>query len=402
MEIYLVGGAVRDELLGLPVTERDWVVVGATEADLIALGFQQVGKYFPVFLHPHTKEEYALARKEKKVASGYYGFICNPMNITLEEDLQRRDLTINAIARDSAGNIIDPHNGRQDLKNRWLRHISPAFSEDPVRVLRLARFSARFAPFGFRIAPETIILVRNMAQSGELEFLVPERVWSETLRALGEKQPQKFFETLRICGVLNKIFPEIDMMFSIQPHSCYDVGTHTMLALSQSVILGADLVSRFAVLVHNLGKQELNQGVVEHYSADLVKIMCNRLRIPNVFKELGIITAKYYSICHQATRLDPEILLNLLINIDALRKKYRFEQFLTACESDALSTSILLGKGITKVYQPKLFLSSVRTAIAGVSPVKFLDQGLTGLELAAALKEERLKAIVHAKQAFIS
>lgn len=261
MEIYLVGGAVRDGLLGLPVQERDWVVVGATPADMLARDFRPVGKDFPVFLHPRTHEEYALARTERKIAPGYHGFsVHSAPDVTLEDDLLRRDLTINAMARDAEGRLIDPYHGSRDLEARRLRHVSPAFAEDPVRILRLARFSARYAPLGFRVAPETVELMRAMVANGEVDSLVPERVWAETVRALGESRPEQFIETLRDCGALARIFPELDRLFGVPQspahHPEIDTGQHTLLALTQAVRLNADVVTRFAVLVHDLGKKK--------------------------------------------------------------------------------------------------------------------------------------------------
>ncbi|MGB4947594.1 MAG: multifunctional CCA addition/repair protein, partial [Candidatus Competibacter denitrificans] len=346
MEIYLVGGAVRDELLGLPVKERDWVVIGATPDDLLARGFQPVGKDFPVFLHPQTREEYALARTERKTAPGYYGFdIQAGAEVTLEEDLRRRDLTINAIARDTTGRLIDPYQGRRDLEARRLRHVSPAFAEDPVRILRLARFTARYAELGFQVAPETMALMRAMVADGEVDTLVPERVWAETVRALSEPRPELFFETLRACGALAVIFPEIDRLFGVpQPaahHPEIDTGVHTLMALAQAVRSQADVVTRFAVLVHDLGKgttppEEWPRHIGhEQRGADLVRGLCHRLRVPNMFRELGVLTARYHTHCHRALELRPKTLLKILQAMDAFRKPQRFAHFLLACEADA-------------------------------------------------------------------
>lgn len=407
LTIYLVGGAVRDELLGLPIKERDWVVVGATPDDLLSRGFQPVGKDFPVFLHPQTREEYALARTERKTAPGYHGFdVLAGTEVTLEDDLLRRDLTINAMARDGQGRLIDPHHGRRDLDARWLRHVSPAFAEDPVRILRLARFSARYAALGFQVAPETLELMRQMVASGEVDALVPERVWAETVRALGESQPERFFETLRACGALARIFPEIDRLFGVpQPpahHPEVDTGVHTLMALGQAVRLQADVVTRFAVLVHDLGKgttpseQWPRHLGHEQRGAELVRALCQRLRIPNMFRELGVLTARYHTHCHRALSLRPKTLLKTLLNADALRKPQRFAHFLVACEADARGR---LGLEERAYPQPALF-SQVLQAAAAVSARPLVAQGLSGLALADALQTLRLAAITEAKHAF--
>ena len=406
MEIYLVGGAVRDGLLGLPIKERDWVVVGATPADLLARDFRPVGKDFPVFLHPQTHEEYALARTERKTAPGYYGFSVHAApDVTLEDDLLRRDLTINAMARDAEGRLIDPYHGNHDLEARWLRHVSPAFAEDPVRILRLARFSARYASLGFRVAPETVELMRDMVASGEADSLVPERVWAETVRALGESQPGRFIETLRDCGALARIFPEIDRLFGVpQPvahHPEIDTGVHTLLALAQAVRLNADAVTRFAVLVHDLGKGETPSAEWprhlghEQRGADLVRALCQRLRVPNMYRELGVLTARYHTYCHRALELRPKTLLKTLQGMDALRKPQRFEQFLLACEADSRGRLGLEDRD----YSQADFMRRVYRATADVRARSLMDRGLTGLALAEALQQERLAAITEAKRA---
>lgn len=409
MEIYLVGGAVRDELLELPVRERDWVVVGATPDDLLARGFRPVGKDFPVFLHPDTREEYALARTERKTAPGYHGFSFHAApEVTLGDDLRRRDLTINAMARDADGRLTDPYHGARDLEARWLRHVSPAFAEDPVRILRVARFSARYAPLGFRVAPETLDLMRTMVASGEVDHLVPERVWAETVRALGESRPERFFETLRDCGALARIFPELDRLFGVpQPpahHPEIDTGIHTLMALALAVRLGADAVTRFAVLVHDLGKGATpSEEWPRHHGheqggADLVRSFCQRLRVPNMFRELGVATARYHTHCHRALDLRPKTLLNTLLRLDALRKPQRFEQFLLACEADARGRL-----GLENRHYPQAdLLRQVHQAAAGVQARPLVQQGLSGLALAEALRQERLAAITEARRAFSS
>ena len=407
MDIYLVGGAVRDELLGLPVAERDWVVVGATPELLLKDGFRPVGKDFPVFLHPHTHEEYALARTERKTAPGYHGFQVHAApDVTLEDDLRRRDLTINAMARDAEGRLIDPWNGACDLEQRWLRHVSPAFAEDPVRILRIARFSARYAPLGFRIAPETLDLMQRMVASGEVDHLVAERVWAETVRALDEAQPERFIQTLRDCGALARIFPELDRLFGVpQPpahHPEVDTGVHTLMALAQAVRLGADPVTRFAVLMHDLGKgttppEEWPRHLThEQRGAELVRVLSQRLRVPNMYRELGVLTARYHTHAHRALELRPKTLLNLLQGLDALRKPQRFEQFLLACEADARGR---LGLE-ERAYPQAELLRQVQHAAAHVAARTLVAQGLSGLALVEALFQARLAAITTARRAF--
>ncbi len=407
MQIYVVGGAVRDQLLGLPVVDRDYVVVGATPAQMLAKSFKPVGKDFPVFLHPETHEEYALARTERKTAPGYYGFSVHAApEVTLEDDLLRRDLTINAMARDGEGQLLDPYRGRADLDARWLRHVSPAFAEDPVRILRIARFSARYAPLGFQIAPETLDLLRGMVAAGEADHLVPERVWAETVRALGEAQPGRFIETLRQCGALARIFPELDRLFGVPQspahHPEIDVGAHTLLALAMAVQIGADVVTRFAVLVHDLGKgttppEEWPRHLGhEQRGADEIRLLCQRLRVPNMYRELGVLTARFHTHCHRALELRPKTLLNTLQGLDAFRKPQRFQQFLVACEADARGRQGLEAQG----YPQALLMQQVYQAAAAVSARPWVEQGLIGLALAEALRRERLAAIAEARRAF--
>ncbi|HET7757001.1 MAG TPA: multifunctional CCA addition/repair protein, partial [Steroidobacteraceae bacterium] len=331
MRVYLVGGAVRDRLLGLAVRERDWVVVGATPQELERLGYQPVGREFPVFLHPATHEEYALARLERKVAPGYRGFTTQSSpEVTLEEDLRRRDLTINAMAESESGELIDPYGGRADLDARLLRHVSASFVEDPVRVLRAARFAARFAAQGFRVADETLALMRRMSDSGELGALVPERVWQETERALGEAHPEVYFETLRTCGALKVIFPEIEALFGVpQPprwHPEIDTGVHVMLALRYAAANGASGAVRFAVLTHDLGKaltpRERWPSHPGHEAAGvrLIEALCERLRVPGTHRELGVLAAREHTRVHRALELRPETVLGLLEECDAFRR----------------------------------------------------------------------------------
>jgi tRNA nucleotidyltransferase (CCA-adding enzyme) len=346
MKVYLVGGAVRDALLGRPVGERDYVVVGATPDELLARGFRPVGKDFPVFLHPADGDQYALARTERKTGTGYYGFATRfSPDVTLEEDLARRDLTINAMAREDDGTIIDPYGGRRDLEARVLRHVSPAFVEDPLRVLRVARFAARFATLGFRVAPETLELMREIVRSGEMQSLVPERVWVETERALGERQPTVYFETLRECEALAAVFPEIDRLFGVpQPekwHPEIDTGVHTLQVLDVACELSGDTVVRFAALVHDLGKgltpSHLWPSHVghEHAGVGVIETLCERLKVPNAHRDLGVLVSKEHQRIHRAAELRDATVLDVLEATDAFRRPARFEQLLLACEADA-------------------------------------------------------------------
>jgi len=349
LEVYLVGGAVRDALLGRPVSERDYVVVGATPQQMQERGFQQVGKDFPVFLHPQTKEEYALARTERKVAPGYHGFSVHAeSDVTLEQDLARRDLTINALAQDLASRVIDPYGGLADLDQRRLRHVSPAFAEDPVRILRVARFAARLDGLGFRIAEETLALMRTMVAAGEVDALVPERVWQELVRALGDRaegaRPARFFEVLRSCGALGRLLPELDRLWGVpQPtqwHPEIDTGVHVMMVLDMAARLSPSPEVRFAALMHDLGKGTTPPELLprhaghEERSVELVEGVCERLRVPKRFCDLARITARYHGKAHRAPELRPGTLLDLLEGADLFRRPQRFEQMLIACEAD--------------------------------------------------------------------
>lgn len=342
MQIYTVGGAVRDELLGLPVQDRDYVVVGATPEEMMRRGFRPVGKDFPVFLHPRTHEEYALARTERKTGRGYKGFqVYAAPGVTLEEDLARRDLTINAIAKDEAGNLIDPYRGAADLRAGILRHVSPAFVEDPVRVLRVARFAARF---GFSIAPETLALMREMAANGEVDALVPERVWQELSRGLMEKKPSRMIHALRECGALVRILPELDALFGVpqtaEYHPEVDTGVHVMMVVDYAAAQDYSLPVRFAALTHDLGKGTTPREVwprhIDHElrSFELVKALCRRLRVPNDCRELALVVARFHGIPLRAFDLRPETILKLLLETDALRQAQRFEAFLQTCSAD--------------------------------------------------------------------
>jgi tRNA nucleotidyltransferase (CCA-adding enzyme) len=350
MQVYLVGGAVRDAQIGVPPKERDWCVVGASPADLEAKGFQRVGKDFPVFLHPDTREEYALARTERKTAPGYHGFDfdCSP-DVTIEEDLQRRDLTINAIAQDADGTLIDPWGGLADIEQRVLRHVSEAFVEDPVRILRVARFAARYADLGFRVAGETMALMRRMVDDGEVDALVPDRVWKEAELALAGRNSRIFFETLRNCDALRVLFPEVDALFGVpQPakwHPEIDTGLHVMMVLDQAEGLSDDLEVRFAALVHDLGKGNTPVSKLpshpghETRGCKLIRDMSERLPVPRACRDLGVLVAEFHTHVHRALELRPETILKVLERGDAFRRPDRFEQLLLTCEADARGRS---------------------------------------------------------------
>lgn len=371
MQVYCVGGAVRDELLGLPVQDRDWVVVGATPEQMTSLGYIPVGKDFPVFLHPQTHEEYALARTERKISRGYKGFqVYAEPEVTLEHDLARRDLTINAMAKDVDGNLIDLYGGQADMKAGVLRHVSSAFAEDPVRILRVARFAARFPQF--RVAQETLTLIGNMVESGEVDALVPERVWQELSRGLMERQPSRMFEVLRDGGVLAKILPEIDGLFGVpqppQHHPEIDVGVHVMMVVDYAAAQNFALPVRFAALTHDLGKMATPTAMLprhighEQRSVKLVRELCLRLRVPNDCRDLALIVAKFHGKAHNAHEMRAETLLKLLQDTDAIRQPQRFEAFLQACESDSRGR---LGFD-TKPYLPANYLRNALVAALSV------------------------------------
>jgi tRNA nucleotidyltransferase (CCA-adding enzyme) len=400
MQIYLVGGAVRDKLLGLPVQERDWVVVGATPAEMLALGYKQVGKDFPVFLHPETHEEYALARTERKTGPGYKGFVVHAdAAVTLEEDLIRRDLTINAIAEASDGTLIDPYGGQEDLSAGLLRHVSPAFVEDPVRILRVARFAARFAKWGFHVAHGTHALMEQMVANGEVDALVPERVWAELSRALAEEQPARFFEVLQHCGALTRLMPELAALFGVpQPahyHPEIDTGVHALMVLQAAAQITPDTAVRFAALLHDLGKgttppEEWPRHIGhEARSVELVEQFCARLKVPNEFRELAALVARYHTHSHRARELRPETMLEMFEMLGAFRRAERFEQFLLACTADA--------RGRTgheqDDYPQALLLRRALNAAAQVAAQPFIEQGLVGPAIAAALRAARIDAI---------
>jgi len=399
MQVYLVGGAVRDERLGIPVNERDWCVVGATSADLTNQGYKQVGKDFPVFLHPESGEEYALARTERKTGAGYHGFefLTSP-DVTIEEDLGRRDLTINAIAQDADGNIVDPYDGMSDIDNRILRHVSDAFVEDPVRVLRVARFAARFSALGFRIASETMQLMRAMVADGEVDALVPDRVWKETELALAGNNCRVFFETLRECGALRVLYPEVDVLFGVpQPekwHPEIDTGLHVMMVLEQAEKLSADLELRFAALVHDLGKGTTPRRAWprhaghEQRGVKLIGGLTKRLPVPNSCRDLGILAAEYHTHCHRAYELRADTILRVLESTDAFRRPGRFEQFLLTCEADARGRKGLEDRDYA---QADLFRGALAAArgvdTAGIAAIN------QGSKIPKAIRGARLTAV---------
>lgn len=397
MQTYLVGGAVRDKLLGIPVKDRDWVVVGSTPEEMLDKGFKAVGKDFPVFLHPETKEEYALARTERKSGKGYKGFTFHTStDVTLEEDLQRRDLTINAIAEDEHGNLIDPYGGETDLKEKMLRHVSPAFVEDPLRVLRIARFAASL---GFKIAPETMALLKEISASDELDALVPERVWTEMEKALSGKYPARFILVLRSCAALEKLFPEIEALFgvpqTIEYHPEIDTGLHTIMSLNQSTRLSSDPMIRFAVLVHDLGKATTPEDKLprhhghEERGAKIIEKLCTRYRIPNKYRELATNVSRFHFDCHRIQEMKPETVLKKLEQLDAFRRPERFEQFLIACEADARGRA---GYEDRDYPQSEYFQNALKAANE-VNGKLLQEQGLEGKALGQEIKKQRIERI---------
>ncbi|MFM7066360.1 MAG: multifunctional CCA addition/repair protein [Gammaproteobacteria bacterium] len=400
MQIYLVGGAVRDELLGRPVTERDWVVVGATPEVLVTRGFRQVGKDFPVFLHPETGEEYALARTERKTGPGYHGFVTrHAPDVTLEQDLLRRDLTINAMARAADGTLVDPCGGRIDLERRILRHVSPAFAEDPLRILRVARFAARYAPLGFTVAAETLELMRGMVAAGEVASLVPERIWQETVRALAEPRPRTYLEVLRACGALAVLLPELDRLWGIpQPtrhHPEVDTGEHMLLCLDAAVAMAAGPRVRFAVLLHDLGKgvtppAEWPRHIAhEARGVPLVRAVCERWRVPTDFRELAELACREHLRVHRALELRADTVLELLEACDAFRRRERFAELLDACTADQRGR---LGREADP-YPQRDRLAAALAAAAAVQLEATERTGLSGPAIGAALRARRLAAV---------
>ncbi len=400
MEIYLVGGAVRDKLLGLEVKERDWVVVGETPEAMVRRGYRPVGKDFPVFLHPQSHEEYALARTERKTAPGYKGFAVHASSgVSLEQDLIRRDLTINAMAMTPEGRLIDPYGGQRDLEQRIFRHVSPAFAEDPVRILRVARFAARYDHLGFTLAEETRDLMQSMVTAGEVDYLVPERVWAELFKALNEKSPSAFFYTLKDCAALEKIFPEIHCLFGVpQPekhHPEIDTGIHTMLCLEQAALLSSSPEVLFATLVHDLGK-----GITpkanwpSHHGHEtkglpILDKMCERLRVPNSFKVLALQVMQYHTHCHRAFELRASTITDMLAALGAFKPSNKLSEFLLACEADAKGRT-----GFEDAPYPQAeLLSGAANAASSVDTAEILNGELKGSHIGEAIRRLRIKAV---------
>ncbi|GGA26327.1 multifunctional CCA addition/repair protein [Dyella nitratireducens] len=405
MRTYLVGGAVRDKLLGRPVIDHDHVIVGARPEHMLALGYKPVGKDFPVFLHPKTNEEYALARTERKTGRGYHGFAFHAdPDVTLEQDLARRDLTINAMAEDEDGRLVDPYGGARDIEQRVLRHVSPAFVEDPVRLLRVARFAARFAPLGFTVADETMALLQQMVRDGEVDHLVPERVWAETRKALSETQPSAFLRVLREAGALAVLFPEIDALYGIPQraefHPEIDTGIHVEMVLDAAARLapGNDLVG-FCALTHDLGKaltpkEELPRHVGhEHRGVQPLRALAARLKVPTEHAELAELVCREHLNAHRAFELKPATALKLLTGLDALRRPERLQIFLTACMADKRGR---LGHESSE-YPQAAWLQHARDAAASITSAPFLAQGLQGQAIGAAIEKARVQAIANMK-----
>jgi tRNA nucleotidyltransferase (CCA-adding enzyme) len=402
MQTYMVGGAVRDALLGLPVNDHDWVVVGTTPQQMIAAGYLPVGKDFPVFLHPHTREEYALARTERKTARGYHGFAFHAEpDVTLEQDLARRDLTINAMAQDANGRLIDPYGGQADLKNRVLRHVTAAFREDPVRILRVARFSARFADFS--LAPETLALMREMVEAGEVDALVAERVWQELARGLMEDKPSRMFEVLRECGALARLLPEVQRLWGVPQRADYhpeiDTGVHLMMVLDMSARLKAPLAARFACLTHDLGKGTTPPEILpkhighEERSARLLRNVCERLRVPIDCRELAEVVAREHGNIHRSTEFGAAALVRLLERCDAFRKPQRFDLVLLACECDARGRLGLEERPYPQ--RPRLLAALACAQAVATHEIAAQAQrtGVTGPAIGESIHRARVKAV---------
>ena len=402
MKIYQVGGSIRDALLGLPVQDRDWVVVGATPEQLVAQGFVPVGKDFPVFLHPQTREEYALARTERKTARGYRGFAVQALpSVTLEEDLARRDLTINAMARDMHGDLIDPYGGQADLRARVLRHVTPAFAEDPVRILRLARFAARLADFS--VAPETQQLMREMVDAGEVDALVPERVWQELWRGLMSGRPSRMFEVLRSCGALARLLPEVHRLWGVpqqaEHHPEVDTGVHLMMVLDMAAQLQAPLAVRFACLTHDLGKGSTPAHMLPRHighegrGVRLLEGLCRRLRVPNDCRELAEVVAREHGHIHRSADLGPAAVLRLLERCDAIRQPERFEQVLLACECDARGRLGLQAQPYPQRDRLRDALHRVRAVPTAHIAARAQAEGLQGQAVGERIRQVRVAAL---------
>ncbi|MGU3160973.1 multifunctional CCA addition/repair protein [Vibrio cholerae] len=400
MQIYLVGGAVRDQLLQLPVYDRDWVVVGSSPQAMLAAGFQAVGKDFPVFLHPNSKEEHALARTERKTGVGYTGFACHyAPDVTLEEDLLRRDLTINAMAQDNSGQLIDPYGGQRDLAAKVLRHVSPAFVEDPLRVLRVARFAAKLHHLGFTVAEETMQLMAKIAQSGELQHLTAERVWQEWHKSLSTRHPEVFLQVLRDCGALAVVLPEIDRLFGVpQPekwHPEIDTGIHTLMVAKQAAQLSDSLLVRFAAQVHDLGKgvtppsEWPSHKLHCHTGLNIIESLCERIRVPNEFRDLALAVCAQHSNIHRADELKPATKLKVLGLLDVWRKPERLEQVLLCCEADHRGR---LGLESEPYPQREIFLRAYQAAL-GVAVQAVIADGFQGKQIKEELDKRRVSAI---------
>ncbi|EEW05770.1 multifunctional CCA addition/repair protein [Vibrio mimicus] len=400
MQIYLVGGAVRDQLLQLPVYDRDWVVVGSSPQAMLAAGFQAVGKDFPVFLHPKTKEEHALARTERKTGVGYTGFACHyAPDVTLEEDLLRRDLTINAMAQDESGQLIDPHGGQRDLAAKVLRHVSPAFVEDPLRVLRVARFAAKLAHLGFTVAEETMQLMTDIAQSGELGHLTAERVWQEWHKSLSTNHPEVFLQVLRDCGALAVVLPELDRLFGVpQPekwHPEIDTGIHTLMVTKQAALLSDSLPVRFSAQVHDLGKgvtppsEWPSHKLHCHTGLNIIESLCDRIRVPNEFRDLALAVCAQHSNIHRADELKPATKLKVLGLLDVWRKPDRLEQVLLCCEADHRGR---LGLEEKPYPQRDIFLRAYQAALS-VEVQAVIRDGFQGKQIKEELDKRRIQAI---------
>ncbi|EGR4435633.1 multifunctional CCA addition/repair protein [Vibrio cholerae] len=400
MQIYLVGGAVRDQLLQLPVYDRDWVVVGSSPQAMLAAGFQAVGKDFPVFLHPNSKEEHALARTERKTGVGYTGFACHyAPDVTLEEDLLRRDLTINAMAQDNSGQLIDPYGGQRDLAAKVLRHVSPAFVEDPLRVLRVARFAAKLHHLGFTVAEETMQLMAKIAQSGELQHLTAERVWQEWHKSLSTHHPEVFLQVLRDCGALAVVLPEIDRLFGVpQPekwHPEIDTGIHTLMVAKQAAQLSDSLLVRFAAQVHDLGKgvtppsEWPSHKLHCHTGLNIIESLCERIRVPNEFRDLALAVCAQHSNIHRADELKPATKLKVLGLLDVWRKPERLEQVLLCCEADHRGR---LGLESEPYPQREIFLRAYQAAL-GVAVQAVIADGFQGKQIKEELDKRRVSAI---------
>ncbi|PWQ92352.1 multifunctional CCA addition/repair protein [Leucothrix pacifica] len=405
MNVYLVGGAVRDRLLGLSVKDRDWVVVGTSPKQMLAAGYHSVGKDFPVFLHPDSHEEYALARTERKTKAGYHGFeFDTAADVTLEQDLERRDLTINAIAEDTDGSLVDPFNGQQDLQNRVLRHVSHAFAEDPVRILRIARFLARFHRLGFTIADETMTLMSDMVKAGEVDALVPERVWQETAKALSEPNPEQFILALRECGALKILFPEIDRLFGVPQVKVYhpevDTGIHVMMVLQQCCLMTDDPVTRFAALTHDLGKGITKADILPHHygheedGVPLVTELCNRLKVPNEYRQLAELTCRYHTHIHRAFEVKPKTLLKVLTVSDAYRRPERFKQFLQACKADSRGRPTFEDRA----YLQADFYEKLLEATKAIPVKPIVEKGFKGEQVKEELRRQRLRVIAQLRK----